>query len=292
MAEFNGLEHIVREQEPLAQYGWLWTEGVAKYFAEPTTQDELATLVGQCREQGVAVKLLGGGSNVLVASDEVDAMVIHLSAAAFSEIAAEGNLITAKGGAKLVQLLSTAAREGLSGLESLAGIPGTVAGALKTNAGTHNDDIGQWTKSVKVLTREGEVAVRQGDELRFAYRESSLNELVILEGTFELRPMDAVEVTKRTQTQWILAKGQQPRGAAGTICMFRDHGGVTAESLIEAAGLKGTAIGSASLNDSCPNFLELHQGGSTENAIALLNHVQAEVAAHAGIELMRQVEVW
>ena len=131
----------------------------------------------------------------MVASDEVDAMVIHLSAAAFSEIAAEGNRITAKGGAKLVQLLSTAAREGLSGLESLAGIPGTVAGALKTNAGTHNDDIGQWTKSVKVLTREGEVAVRQGDELRFAYRESSLNELVILEGTFELRPMDAVEVT-------------------------------------------------------------------------------------------------
>ena len=97
MAEFNGLEHIVREREPLAQYGWLWTEGVAKYFAEPTTQDELATLVGQCREQGVAVKLLGGGSNVLVDSDEVDAMVIHLSSAAFSEIVAEGNLIKAKG---------------------------------------------------------------------------------------------------------------------------------------------------------------------------------------------------
>ena len=74
--------------------------------------------------------------------------------------------------------------------------------------------------------------------------------------------------------------------------MFRDHGGVTAESLIEAAGLKGTALGAASLNDSCPNYLELNQGGSTANAIALLNHVQAEVAAHAGIELVRQVEVW
>ena len=87
-------------------------------------------------------------------------MVVHLSAAAFSEITVTGNCVTAKGGAKLVQLLSTAAREGLSGLESLAGIPGTVAGALKTNAGTHNDDIGQWTKAVKVLTRDGQVATR------------------------------------------------------------------------------------------------------------------------------------
>tara|TARA_B100000700_G_scaffold71296_1_gene79339 strand:+ start:14639 stop:15517 length:879 start_codon:yes stop_codon:yes gene_type:complete len=292
MADFNGLEHIVREDESLAPYGWLRTGGVAKYFAEPTTEEELAALVGLCRNQNVPIKLLGGGSNLLIASEQVEAMVIHLSAAAFTDISVEGNQISAKGGAKLVQLLSTAAREGLSGLESLAGIPGTVAGALKTNAGTHNDDIGQWTKSVKVLTRDGEIAVREGAELRFSYRESSLNELVILEGTFELRAMDSIEVTKRTQTQWILTKGQQPRGVAGTICMFRDHGGVTAESLIESAGLKGAATGAASLNEFCPNFLVLNEGGSVENAVALLNHVQAEVAASTGIELVRQVEVW
>lgn len=292
MAEFSGLEHIVRENEPLAPYGWLRTGGVARYFAEPTTEDELVSLIVLCKAQGISVKLLGGGSNILVASDIVDAMVIHLSSAAFTEIHVDGNCVVAKGGAKLVQLLSTAAREGLSGLESLAGIPGTVAGALKTNAGTHNDDIGQWTRAVKVLTRDGEVAVREGDQLRFAYRESSLNELVILEGVFELKAMDSVEVTKRTQTQWILCKGQQPRGTAGTICMFRDHGGVTAKSLIESAGLKGAAMGAASLNDACPNYLELNEGGSVENAVALLNHVQAEVEAQSGVALVRQVEIW
>ena len=74
--------------------------------------------------------------------------------------------------------------------------------------------------------------------------------------------------------------------------MFRDHGGVTAESLIESAGLKGAATGAASLNEFCPNFLVLNEGGSVENAVALLNHVQAEVAASTGIELVRQVEVW
>lgn len=292
MADFTGLEHIVRDHEPLAPYEWLRTGSVARYFAEPANEDELVSLVTQCKSQGIPVKLLGGGSNVLVASDVVEAMVVHLSAAAFTGIRVEGNCIKAKGGAKLVQLLSTAAREGLSGLESLAGIPGTVGGALKTNAGTQNDDIGQWTRSVKVLTRDGEVAVREGDELRFSYRESSLNELVILEGTFELNPMDPVEVTKRTQTQWILTKGQQPRGAAGTICMFRDHGGVTADSLIEAAGLKGAAMGAASLSDSCPNYLELKEGGSVENAVGLLNHVQAEVEAQTGVALVRQVEIW
>ena len=183
MEDFNGLDHIVREQEPLAPYGWLRTGAIARYFAEPTTADELVALVSLCKSRDLSVKLLGGGSNILVASEIVDAMIVHLSAAAFTEITVEGNCITARGGAKLVQLLSTAAREGLSGLESLAGIPGTVAGALKTNAGTHNDDIGQWTRAVKVLTRDGEVLVREGDQLRFSYRESSLNELVILENT-------------------------------------------------------------------------------------------------------------
>ena len=128
--------------------------------------------------------------------------------------------------------------------------------------------------------------------MRFAYRESSLNELVILEGTFALKTMDSAEVTTRTQTQWILTKGQQPRGMAGTICMFRDHGGVTAESLIESAGLRGAAVGAACLNDSCLNYLELKEGGSVENAVVLLNHVQAEVEAQTGVSLVRQVQVW
>ena len=292
MEDFNGLEHIVRDQEPLAPYSWLRTGGIARYFAEPTTENELVSLVSLCKSRDLSVKLLGGGSNILVASEVVDAMVVHLSAAAFTEISVEGNRVTASGGAKLVQLLSTAAREGLSGLESLAGIPGTVAGALKTNAGTHNDDIGQWTRAVKVLTRDGDVLVRDGDQLRFAYRESSLNELVILEGVFELKAIDSIEVTKRTQTQWILKKAQQPRGASGTICMFRDHGGVTAESLIESSGLKGATIGAASLCDACSNYLELKEGGSVDSAVSLLNHVQAEVEAQTGVALVRQVEVW
>ena len=292
MEDFNGLEHIVRDQEPLAPYSWLRTGGIARYFAEPTTENELVSLVSLCKSRDLSVKLLGGGSNILVASEVVDAMVVHLSAAAFTEISVEGNRVTASGGAKLVQLLSTAAREGLSGLESLAGIPGTVAGALKTNAGTHNDDIGQWTRAVKVLTRDGAVLVRDGDQLRFAYRESSLNELVILEGVFELKTIDSIEVTKRTQTQWILKKAQQPRGASGTICMFRDHGGVTAESLIESSGLKGATIGAASLCDACSNYLELKEGGSVDSAVSLLNHVQAEVEAQTGVALVRQVEVW
>ncbi len=292
MEDFNGLEHIVREREPLAPYSWLRTGGIARYFAEPTTENELVSLVSLCKSRDLSVKLLGGGSNILVASEVVDAMVVHLSAAAFTEISVEGSRVTASGGAKLVQLLSTAAREGLSGLESLAGIPGTVAGALKTNAGTHNDDIGQWTRAVKVLTRDGDVIVRDGDHLRFSYRESSLNELVILEGVFDLKTIDSVEVTKRTQTQWILKKAQQPRGASGTICMFRDHGGVTAESLIESSGLKGATSGAASLSDACSNYLELKEGGSVDSAVSLLNHVQAEVEAQTGVALVRQVEVW
>ena len=179
MAEFAGLEHIVRENEPLAPYGWLRTGGVARYFAEPTTEDELKSLVVLCKSQGISVKLLGGGSNVLIASEVVDAMVIHLSSAAFTEIHVDGNCVVAKGGAKLVQLLSTAAREGLSGLEALAGIPGTVAGALKTNAGTHNDDIGQWIAACG----GADIAAQSADIVLVRPGLESLCQLIALSGS-------------------------------------------------------------------------------------------------------------
>ena len=180
MGALRGFEHIIREHEPLAPYTWLRLGGAAEYFAEPTSAEELKELVAQCREHGIPVRVLGDGSNLLVRDQGVPGLVIHLGAAAFSQIAIVDNVVTAGAGAKLGHVISTAVREGLSGLEPLVGIPGTVGGALRSNAGTESHDVGQWTESAEVMTRSGDLLVHGRDDLRFAYHFSSIDELVIL----------------------------------------------------------------------------------------------------------------
>src|SRR5258708_6769625 len=191
MAIPAGFEHIVRENEPLAPYTWFRLGGRAAYFAEPTNVEELSALVRRCHEEGLPVRMLGGGSNLLVRDEGVPGMVVALGAAAFGRIEVAGRKLIAGGGAKLGHVISTAVREGLAGLEMLVGIPGTVGGALHTNAGTHAGDIGQTAASGTVMTRKGEIVTRQKNELRFGYRNSSLDELVILEATFELEGGDS-----------------------------------------------------------------------------------------------------
>ena len=136
MTLFGGLEHIVREQEPLAPYTWFRLGGTADYFAEPATEGELTDIVKRCYENEVPVRLLGGGSNILVAETGFAGLVLHLSAAVFSQIEVTDRQVRAGGGAKLAHLVSTAVGAGLAGLEQLAGIPGSVGGALHGNAGT------------------------------------------------------------------------------------------------------------------------------------------------------------
>jgi UDP-N-acetylmuramate dehydrogenase len=292
MVDFNGLEHIVRRKESLSTFTGLRFGGICEYFAEPTSEAELTELVKSCNAQEVPIRVLGGGSNLIVCSDVVQGMVIHLSAAAFCHIEVVGSTIKSGGGAALVQLISTAAREGLEGLEQLAGIPGTVGGAVRTNAGTNSGDIGQRTTSVTVLTRGGDLETRGRDELRFSYRKSSLNDLVVLAAEFELQQADANEITRKMQTLWIVNKGQQPLGRERSLCMFQDHGGVKASSLIEQAGLKGFKQGGVTISDSHANYMIVDEGATCADALGILTHIQAEVDSQLGVSIKKQIEIW
>src|SRR5262245_57527058 len=108
-----GFEHIVRENESLAPFTWLRLGGRAQYFAEPTTPEELGALIRRCHEAGLPVRMLGGGSNLLIRDEGISGMVIALAAAAFGRIAVQGRRVTAGGGAKLGHVISSAVREGL-----------------------------------------------------------------------------------------------------------------------------------------------------------------------------------
>ena len=288
----TGFENIVREGEPLSRHTWFRLGGDAEYYAEPTSIDELISLVKRCREEDIPVRLIGGGSNLLVRDEGVRGVVISLSHPVFSQISSDKTIVVAGGGAKLGHVISTAAREGLAGLESLVGIPGTIGGALHGNSGGHGGDIGQWATSATVLTRSGEVVERSRDDLVFGYRKSSLDELAILEAKFELEEDDPGELTKKMQKRWIVKKASQPLAHHSAGCIFRNPQGLNAGALIDEAGFKGTSVGRAMVSDRHANFIVAEHGASTEDVIKLIDLVKQGVADRLGTDLEVEIEVW
>lgn len=282
----------MRENETLAPYTWFRLGGPAQYFAEPTSVDELAALVRRAHEAGLPVRVLGGGSNLLVRDEGVVGMVVSLGAAAFGRIDVSGRKLNVGGGAKLGHVISTGVREGMAGLEMLVGIPGTVGGALHTNAGTHGGDIGQSAASATVMTRKGEIITRPKSELRFGYRDSSLDELVILEASLELEPGDSRYLTKQMQQAWILKRAEQPLSDQKTGQIFKSPGGVSAESLIEDAQLDGAKVGDAEISERNANFIVVGAQASSRDVLELIELVRKGVAERMGVELELAVEVW
>lgn len=292
MPPLEEFEAIVRQAEPLAPHTWFRLGGPAEYFAEPRDAAELARLVQRCQQEDLPVRLLGGGSNLLVRDEGVPGVVIHLPEAGFGQVEVQGRRVVAGGGAKLGHVISIAVREGLAGLETLVGIPGTIGGALHGNTGSRGGDIGQWTERATVLTRGGEVSERRRDELVFAYRQSSLDELVILAAEFELEPDDPEQLTKRMQQQWIVKKAAQPLAHQSAGCIFKNPRGMSAGMLIDQAGLKGARIGGAEVSDRHANFIVAEPGASTQDVLRLIELVRSRVADRVGIDLELEIEVW
>jgi UDP-N-acetylmuramate dehydrogenase len=291
MAAMTGID-CVRENVPLADRTWFKLGGPSQYFAEPTSVDELTAVVERCRDEGLSVRLLGGGSNVLVRDEGVAGMVISLAQPHFSAIQVSGRQVTVGGGASLANAITVTVGAGLAGLEPLVGIPGTVGGALHGNAGSHGGDIGQWASRATVMTRGGEILQRQPEDLVFAYRQSSLDELVILDAQFELEEEDPVEVTKRMQKQWIIKKASLPMAHENTGCIFKNPRGMSAGMLIDQCGLKGEQVGGAEVSQRHANFFIARPGASTKDVLQLIDLGRNRVAERMGVELETEIQIW
>ncbi len=288
----TGFEKIVRRDEPLAMHTWFQLGGPAEYFAEPDDPDQLIDLIRRCHEEGIAVRLLGGGSNILVRDEGVSGVVVRLVAPAFAKIDVKDRSITAGAGAAMGHVVTTAVHRGLAGLEALVGIPGTIGGALFGNTGVPGSDIGQWTTQATVVSQTGEVYCRGRDELDFAYRRSNLDELVILEADFQLEQDDPTELAKRMQKHWIAKKAAQPMGHQCAGCVFRNPRGAGAGELIEEAGLKGTRIGGAVVSDRHANFIVAEPECTSQDVLRLIDLVRGQVHDRLGVELERELEIW
>lgn len=285
-------KEILKPQAPIAERTWFQTGGAAEYFAEPQSVEQLQQLVQRCHSEGLTVRVLGGGSNVLVRDEGVSGMVISLAAPAFSAISVSGHSIKAGGGAVLAEVISESVRHGLAGLDPLVGIPGVVGGALHGNAGSRGGDIGQWTCAATVMTRTGEIVSRTREEMVFAYRKSSLDELVILDAEFQLEEDSPEQLTKRLQKQWIIKKASQPMADERTGCIFKNPRGMSAGMLIDQAGLRGASVGEAQVSQKHANFIVAGAGASSADVLKLIDTVRSRVAERLGVELETELEIW
>jgi UDP-N-acetylmuramate dehydrogenase len=292
MSLLTGFENIVRQGEPLAMHTWFQLGGPAEYFAEPESAEQLIALVERCHAEGVAMRLLGQGSNVLVRDEGVPGMVLHLSSPDFCGIRIEGRSLVAGGGALLGRAVTTAVHRGLAGLETLIGIPGTVGGALHGNAGTSGGNIGQWTIEATVIAANGEVYRRSSEDLVFGYRQSNLDDLVILEASCQLEEDNPRELSQRMQKRWIIKKASQPMGHQCAGCVFRNPRGVSAGELIDDAGLKGTRIGGAVVSDRHANFIIAEPECTAQDVLRLIELIRGQVRDRMGIELELELEIW
>ena len=292
MSSIDDFNDILEHNKPLAPLTWLKVGGPAQYFLEPRSPNELVAIIRCCHENEIPVHLLGGGSNLLIRDEGVSGAVLHLSGDAFSQIAVEGTEVSAGAGALLSNVISQSVKAGLAGLENLTGIPGTIGGALKGNAGGRNGDIGQFVQSVRVVTTKGEIFTRTDDELSFGYRTSSINELAILDATFLLAEDEPEEITRRMRTLWIMKKATQPLSFQSAGCIFKNPRGLAAGALIEQAGLKGTKIGHASISDRHANFIVTEEEATFEDVHRLIELAKSRVTEQFGVELELEIQIW
>lgn len=292
MRSLEDFSNITRRDEPLAPFTWMKVGGPAQYLISPRNPAELVEVVRACHVNQVPVHVLGGGSNLLVRDVGVAGVVLRLSGDEFARTTVDGTRVFCGAGASLSHLISQSVKAGLAGLDVLVGIPGTIGGALHGNAGGRSGDIGQYVRKVSVLTVTGETFVRTEDELSFAYRHSSLNELIILDAEFELYRDDPEEITRRMRKLWIMKKATQPLTFQSAGCIFKNPRGMSSGWLIDQAGLKGARIGNAEISDRHANFIVTHPGATANDVLRLIDLARSKVSEQFGVDLELEINIW
>lgn len=285
-------QEILARDEPLSPRTYFRLGGPAEMFVRPRNIDELTAVVLRCLEEEIPLRILGGGCNVLVRDEGVKGVVLHLEGPEFTDTRIEGHRVIAGAGATLSAVINRTVKEGLAGLETLVGIPGSIGGALHTNAGGRAGDIGQFVGSATVMDAEGQIHTRTADEMSFAYRTSSLDDPVILRAELELETEDPEEIVKRLRKLWIIKKSEQPLSAQSAGCIFKNPRGLSAGMLIDQAGLKGTQIGGAEVSDRHANFIVANKNCSAQDVLRLIDLVRGKVAERFGIELELEIQIW
>ena len=289
---FSGLEEIVTENQPLAPHTWFKIGGPARWFVQPRGVEDLAEAARRCAESNTRIYVLGLGANLLVGDEGVNGAVFRFDQEYWRKIAIEGNRLSAPAGADIQKLVLKTVRAGLSGIECLAGIPGTIGGAVRMNAGGKFGDIGAVVTRVDVMDTEGNVFERTKDDLVFEYRSTNISAPFILRADLELEEEDPERILQKTKEIWMFKRNTQPLNTKNAGCIFKNPRGLSAGALIDQAGLKGMRLGGAEISTKHANFIIAHPGCRADDVTKLVKLIRERVYDRNQIILDSEVQIW
>jgi len=289
---FSGLEKIVETNYPLSKCTWYGLGGPADYFIRPKTVEQLEKIVQRCNENEIRIYVMGFGSNLLISDDGLRAAVIKLEAKDFAQTQFDSEQLTAWAGTELSELVLTCVQKGLSGIEALTGIPGSVGGAVRMNAGGNFGDIGAAVETVTLMDNQGNIFEKSKPELMFDYRRTNITAKFILNATLKLAAADPEQIMQTVKEIWIYKKNNQPLNTRNCGCIFKNPRGVSAGALVDRAGLKGLQIGGAIVSEKHANFIIAEKGCKSRDVIRLIDAIKQRVKEQFGIELELEIEIW
>lgn len=283
---------------PLAPLTWYGVGGPARVLAHPSSVQQLSALAARAHELRLPVYVLGNGANLLVSDAGVDGLVVQLDDPAFRQCRIDENIVTVGAGHDMAKLVNHTAREGLGGLECMAGIPASLGGATRMNAGGAYGDIGKSVSRVAVMDASGQVYHRDRDDLVFSYRKTNIVAKYIVEVELELIPEDPDALGRRVKEIFAYKKATQPLADFSAGCAFKnpppgaDGEKRSAGRLIDMAGLKGFSIGGAQVSPQHANFVVAARGATATDILAVIAHAQQVVLDKYEVKLEREVVVW
>ena len=292
MTIFSGLEEIVETNYPLARRTWYGLGGPADYFIRPNNTEQLKQVVQRCNENGIPIYVMGFGSNLLVSDAGVKGAVIKLQSEQFAQVEFNDREVTAWAGAELSKLVLTCVEKGLSGIETLTGIPGSVGGAVKMNAGGNFGDFGAAVETVALMDGTGTVFEKSKPELEFDYRQTNITAKFILNARLKLNAGDPEQIMRTVKEIWIYKKNSQPLNTKNSGCIFKNPRGISAGALIDRAGLKGMKIGGATVSEKHANFIIAESGCTSSDVMKLIETVRKTVKDQFDVELELEIEIW
>jgi len=289
---FAGLEEILTENEPLAPHTWYKIGGPARWFVRPRNIEELQEASRRCAEDNIPIYVLGLGANLLVGDDGVDGAVFRLDADYWRRVRYDGTRCEAGAGVDMQKLIIRTVRQGLAGVECLAGIPGTIGGGIRMNAGGKFGDIGAVVSKVQVMDVSGMLFERTKDDLVFDYRSTNIAARFVLGATLELEQDDPERIMKKTKEIWMYKRNTQPLNTKSCGCIFKNPRGLSAGALIDQAGLKGLKVGGAEVSDKHANFIIAHPGCRADDVMKLVKIIREKVFEKNEIWLESEVQIW
>ena len=286
------ISEMFRHDVPLQKYTSFRTGGAAEIFVEPLGTSELKKVLQFCKDEQKKVFIFGKGTNLLVGDNGVKGVVIHLGGINFKNVERDGRYVLSGAGVSLSKLIRAVALSGFGGLEVLAGIPGTVGGAVMMNAGGKYGVISDTISSLTTMTFDGSIIKHMRGDIEFEYRGCNLSKQIVIEVEFHLNESKIEVVLEKMDEIYNEKQEKQPLGTLNAGSIFKNTPQYKAAELIDKASLKGLKVGGAIVSEKHANFIVNTGNATSTDILELIKIIKKTIKQKYNVSLEEEIHIW